>query len=45
LHYSRLEDAVEPIEREHVELLIRPFPLDEREIDDLVAFLESLTSE
>jgi cytochrome c peroxidase len=45
LHYSRLEDAVEPVEREHIELLIRPFPLDEREIDDLVAFLESLTSE
>jgi cytochrome c peroxidase len=43
-HYSDLEDAVEPAEPEHVELLIRPFPLDERQIGDLVAFLESLTS-
>jgi cytochrome c peroxidase len=43
LHYSRLADAVEPAEPEHTELLIRPFPLDEREIDDLIAFLESLT--
>jgi cytochrome c peroxidase len=42
-HYSTLEDAVEPAEPEHIELLIRPFPLDDREIGDLVAFLESLT--
>ena len=43
-HYSTLEDAVAPAEPEHVELLVRPFPLDERAIADLVAFLESLTS-
>jgi cytochrome c peroxidase len=42
-HYSTLEDAVPPAEPAHVELLIRPFPLDARGIDDLVAFLESLT--
>jgi cytochrome c peroxidase len=43
-HYSNLADAVPPAEPEHVELLVRPFPLDERELADLVAFLESLTS-
>jgi cytochrome c peroxidase len=43
-HYSTLEDAAEPAEPAHVELLLRPFPLDERQIADLVAFLESLTS-
>jgi cytochrome c peroxidase len=42
-HYSTLEDAVEPAEPQHVELLVRAFPLDERAIGDLVAFLESLT--
>ena len=42
-HYSTLEDAAEPAEPEHIELLIRPFPLDDREIGDLVAFLESLS--
>jgi len=44
-HYSTLEDAVAPADPTHVEVLVRPFPLDEQEIDDLVAFLESLTSE
>jgi cytochrome c peroxidase len=43
-HYSTLADAAPPAEPEHVELLVRPFPLDERAIADLVAFLESLTS-
>ena len=31
-HYSTLEDAVPPAEPEHVELLVRPFQLDERAI-------------
>jgi cytochrome c peroxidase len=44
-HYSTLADAAEPAEPEHIELLIRPFPLDEQQSADLVAFLESLTSE
>jgi cytochrome c peroxidase len=44
-HYSTLEDAVAPADPTHVEVLVRPFSLDEQEIDDLVAFLESLTSE
>jgi cytochrome c peroxidase len=44
-HYSTLADAAEPGEPEHIELLIRPFPLDEQQSADLVAFLESLTSE
>jgi cytochrome c peroxidase len=43
-HYSTLEDAVAPAEPAHVELLVRPFPLDAQQVDDLVAFLESLTS-
>jgi len=43
-HYSTLEDAVAPAEPAHVELLVRPFPLDPQQVDDLVAFLESLTS-
>lgn len=43
-HYSTLEDAAPPAEPDHVELLVRPFPLDESGIADLVAFLESLTS-
>lgn len=45
VHYSTLKDAVAPAEPSHIELLVRPFPLDEQQIDDLVAFLESLTSE
>ena len=44
-HYSTLADAAQPGEPEHIELLIRPFPLDEQQSADLVAFLESLTSE
>lgn len=43
-YYSTLEGAIEPAEPSHIELLIRPFALTEQEIDDLVAFLESLTS-
>jgi len=43
-HYSTLEDAVDPAEPSHVELLVRPFPLTEEQVGDLVAFLESLTS-
>jgi cytochrome c peroxidase len=43
-YYSTLEGAVEPAEPSHIELLIRPFALTEQETDDLVAFLESLTS-
>lgn len=43
-YYSTLEGAIEPAEPLHIELLIRPFALTEQEIDDLVAFLESLTS-
>jgi cytochrome c peroxidase len=42
-HYSTLVNAVPPAEPAHVELLVRRFPLDERGIADLVAFLESLT--
>lgn len=44
-HYSVLEDAAEPAEPAHIELLIRPFPLDAQQSADLIAFLESLTSE
>jgi cytochrome c peroxidase len=44
-YYSTLEGAVAPADPKHVETLIRPLNLSDQEIDDLVAFLESLTSE
>jgi cytochrome c peroxidase len=44
-YYSTLEGAVAPADPKHVETLIRPLHLSDREIDDVVAFLESLTSE
>jgi cytochrome c peroxidase len=44
-HYSTLEGAAEPADPMHVERLIRPLQLTEAELDDLVSFLESLTSE
>ena len=43
-YYSTLEGAAEPGDPAHVEKLIRPLQLNDSEIDDLVAFLESLTS-
>jgi cytochrome c peroxidase len=43
-YYSTLEGAVEPGDPAHVEKLIRPLQLNDSEIDDVVAFLESLTS-
>jgi cytochrome c peroxidase len=44
-HYSTLTDAAPPADPAHVEALIQPLNLSEHEIADLVAFLESLTSE
>ncbi|MEJ0040312.1 MAG: cytochrome c peroxidase [Gammaproteobacteria bacterium] len=44
-HYNKLEDAAPPADPLHVEALIKPLGLSESEVDDLVAFLESLTSE
>lgn len=44
-HYSTLANAVEPADPNHVEALIVPLALSEREVDDLVAFLHSLTSD
>lgn len=44
-HYSTLHDAVPPADPTHVEVLIAPFELRDTEIDDLVAFLESLTGD
>jgi cytochrome c peroxidase len=44
-HYSTLADAAAPADPRHVEALIKPLNLSEAEIADLVAFLESLTSE
>jgi len=44
-YYSTLKDAVAPADPKHVETLIRPLNLTEEEIDDVVAFLESLTSD
>jgi len=43
-HYSTLQDAAPPANPTHVELLVRPFGLDEQGVADLVEFLESLTS-
>ncbi len=44
-HYSTLADAAPPADPGHVEALIKPLNLGEQEIADVVAFLESLTSE
>ena len=44
-YYSTLEGAVAPLNPAHVETLIRPLKLTDQEIDDLVAFMESLTSD
>jgi cytochrome c peroxidase len=44
-HYNRLDDAAEPADPNHVESLIRPLGLTEDEVDDLLAFLDSLTSD
>jgi cytochrome c peroxidase len=44
-YYSTLEGAVAPADPKHVEALIRPLHLTEQEIDDVVEFLQSLTSE
>jgi cytochrome c peroxidase len=44
-HYSTLESASLPADPTHVEALISPIGLDATEIADVVAFLESLTSE
>jgi cytochrome c peroxidase len=44
-HYSTLADAAPPADPGHVEALITPMNLGDEEIADVVAFLESLTSE
>ena len=44
-HYSKLEHASAPADPAHVEALITPLGLDSGQIADVVAFLESLTSE
>lgn len=44
-YYSKLDTAVDPADPNHVEALIVKLDLTEREIDDLVAFMESLTSD
>ena len=44
-HYSSLANASPPADPAHVEALIAPIGLDAAEIADVVAFLESLTSE
>jgi len=44
-HYSSLADASPPADPTHVEALIAPLGLAPTEIADVVAFLESLTSE
>jgi cytochrome c peroxidase len=44
-YYSTLSTAVAPADPNHVEALLVELNLTEREIDDLVAFLESLTSD
>lgn len=44
-HYSSLAHASPPADPTHVEALIAPIGLDSTEIADVVAFLESLTSE
>jgi cytochrome c peroxidase len=44
-HYSTLETAAAPADPSHIEALIRPLGLTDREIGEVVAFLESLSSE
>jgi cytochrome c peroxidase len=44
-HYSTQATAVEPADPSHVEALLVKLNLTEREIDDLVAFLNSLSSD
>lgn len=44
-YYSTLEGAVDPADPNHVEALIEPLNLTDDEIDELVAFLEALTSD
>jgi cytochrome c peroxidase len=46
-HYNKLENAAPPADPAHVEslMLIRPLGLTESEVDDVVAFLTSLTSD
>jgi cytochrome c peroxidase len=44
-HYNKLENAAEPADPAHVESLIKPLNLSDAEVDDIVAFLEALTSE
>ncbi len=44
-HYNKLEDAAEPADPAHVEALIKPLGLSDGEVDDVVAFLQSLTGE
>jgi cytochrome c peroxidase len=43
VYYSTLQGAVDPADPNHVEALIAPLNLNDTEIDDLVAFLQSLT--
>ena len=44
-HYSSLKGASLPADPAHVEALIAPIGLDSTEVADVVAFLESLTSD
>ena len=44
-HYSTLATAVEPADPNHVEALLVKLDLTEREVDDLVAFMQSLSSD
>ena len=44
-YYSTLNTAVDPADPNHVEALLVRLDLTEQEIDDLVAFLHSLTSD
>lgn len=44
-YYSTLNTAVEPADPNHVEALLVKLDLSEREVDDMVAFLESLSSD
>ena len=45
VYYSTLQTAVDPADPMHVEALIAPLNLRDSEIDDLVEFLHSLTSD
>lgn len=44
-YYSTLDTAVDPADPNHVEALLVKLDLTEREIDDLVAFMQSLSSD